>query len=44
MRLLYNLTAKLVDIFTDHFRKYTVSSEGAILLSGDINRYNELFL
>jgi hypothetical protein len=33
-----------VEIFTDHFSKYVVSSDGAILLSGDINRYNELFL
>ena len=44
MRLLYNLTERVVKIYVDHYQKFTVNSEGAILLSGDINKYNELFL
>jgi hypothetical protein len=44
MRLLFNLTEIIVKIFTKHYSKFTVSTEGAILLSGDINKYNELFL
>lgn len=44
LRLLYHMTNKLVQTFTAHYQKYTVSSEGAILLSGDINKYNDLFL
>ncbi len=43
MRLLYNLTDRVVKIFIKHYSKYTVTAEGAILLSGDINKYNELF-
>ena len=44
MRLLFNLTERIVKIFTKHYSKFVVTSEGAILLSGDINKYNELFL
>jgi len=44
MRLLYNLTERVVKLFTKHYGKFVVSAEGAILLSGDINKYNELFL
>lgn len=44
MRLLYNLTERVVKMFTKHYGKFVVTAEGAILLSGDINRYNELFL
>ena len=44
LRLLYNLTDKLVNIFTKHYQNYTVTEEGAMLLSGDINKYNDLFL
>lgn len=44
LRLLYNLTDRAVKIFTKHYSKFTVTTEGAILLGGDINRYNELFL
>ena len=44
MRLLYNLTERVVKIFSKHYSKFTVNPEGAILLSGDINKYNELFL
>ena len=31
-------------MFTKHYGKFTVTSEGAIVLSGDINKYNELFM
>lgn len=44
MRLLFNLTDRLVKVFIKHYSKYTVTHEGAILLSGDINKYNELFM
>eukprot|EP00347_Sterkiella_histriomuscorum_P019571 403341127 len=44
MRLLYNLIERIVHIFTLHYQKFAISQEGAILLSGDINKYNELFL
>ena len=44
MRLLYNLTERIVKMFTKHYGKFTVTSEGAIVLSGDINKYNELFM
>ncbi|CDW91827.1 exocyst complex component 5 [Stylonychia lemnae] len=44
MRLLYNMIDRIVQIFTAHYQKFVISQEGAILLSGDINRYNELFL
>ena len=44
IRLLFNLTERIVQIFTEHYQKFVVTSDGAILLSGDINKYNELFL
>jgi len=31
-------------VFINHYAKYQVSQEGSILLSSDINRYNDLFL
>jgi len=41
---LFSLTDKIVKTFIKHYSKFTVTPEGAILLSGDINKYNELFM
>ena len=41
---MFNLTDKIVKIFIKHYSKYSVTPEGAILLSGDVNKYNELFM
>ncbi len=42
--MLYNLTDGLISQFIAHYCNFTVTEEGAMLLSGDINKMNELFM
>ena len=41
---MFSLTDRIVKIFIKHYSKFSVTPEGAIVLSGDINKYNELFM
>ena len=44
VRVFYSLSSRLIEFMIEHYAKYTVNAEGAAVISGDVTKYNELFV